>query len=344
MSERPSTASVLLALVVLGGCVFARGPASTIETGRGPALAFSPSGDFVATSGEGVRVFRVRDGALASTFPVPRKGGVAALAFSPDARWLAGVVEDGGEDTRRVQIWQVAAPVGVLDVGLVFPSPGNPVNGAVAYTRSGTLVAVLGSASSCTALGIYGQDRIPALRSLGPHLLPARPERVFTRLNEPTVFRADLSPDGSVVAIGREDRDGAIELWETASGRRLFTFENKARVTAFAISKDLVLGATAPNVVRVWSRRDGSTVGDLVGDWAPSDDRLWALAVSADGELAAAGGLVGKIHLWSIRDGRLLDALPGHSSVICALGFSPDGAVLASAGWDGTVKIWPLAK
>ncbi len=61
-----------------------------------------------------------------------------------------------------------------------------------------------------------------------------------------------------------------------------------------------------------------------------SPDRKW-LATACEGRL---------IHLWDIRDGKLVGTLRGHTDRIPALAWHPDSRRLFSAGWDTTVRVW----
>lgn len=315
-------------------------PASTLSVGRGPALAFSPSGDFVATSGEALRIWRVRDGALAATLPCPAR--VSALAFSPDARWLAGTLEEGQRDSKRIFIWSIRSETRGIATRLVYGVGHSITNGPIAFTPEGDMVALLSSASTVRGptLAIWTKNGDTLERPLGELATSEDPKG--RRYWEPCIFRGDFAPDGSVVALGRQDKDGALELWCTETGTRLLTLEASARASAFAVSNDVVAGAVAPNVVRLWSRRDGSLLGDLEGRWDAGDDTLWSLTFSPTGDLIAGGGLAGRIHVWSVHERTRVKEIPGHGGVICALAFSPKGDRIASAGWDGAVKFWEI--
>ncbi len=69
-------------------------------------------------------------------------------------------------------------------------------------------------------------------------------------------------------------------------------------------------------------------------------DKVYAVAVSPDGQLLASAGTDDKLRLWNMQTGRLINVLEGHSNWITDVRFSPTGKWLASSSWDGTIKIW----
>lgn len=76
-----------------------------------------------------------------------------------------------------------------------------------------------------------------------------------------------------------------------------------------------------------------------------SQAQLFAVALSPDGHLLAAGGTAGKVDLWNLADLSRPVRLPplgGFSSTVYSMVFSPDGRSLAAASNDGTVRQWAL--
>src|SRR5262249_50063026 len=47
--------------------------------------------------------------------------------------------------------------------------------------------------------------------------------------------------------------------------------------------------------------------------------------------------------LWDLERGQQVARLPGHTSFVWSLAFSPDGATLASGSGDATVRLWDTA-
>jgi len=73
-------------------------------------------------------------------------------------------------------------------------------------------------------------------------------------------------------------------------------------------------------------------------------DAILAVAFSADGDLLAAGGASGNVHLWRARDSELLSICRGRGRWVWAVTFSPVGDLLASSGSDCVVHLWELTE
>ncbi|MFQ5643305.1 MAG: WD40 repeat domain-containing protein [Thiogranum sp.] len=72
------------------------------------------------------------------------------------------------------------------------------------------------------------------------------------------------------------------------------------------------------------------------------DSGAHRIAFSPDGNRLASGGLRGKLHIWSVRDGRRIATLDGHRSSIRGLGWLND-EVLVSADRSGLLNVWVLS-
>ena len=71
--------------------------------------------------------------------------------------------------------------------------------------------------------------------------------------------------------------------------------------------------------------------------------QVWGVALTADGNRAASGGLDGVVRLWDVTTGRELCCLEGHKEATSLLAFAPDGR-LVSSSWDKTIRIWDTDK
>jgi WD40 repeat protein len=90
--------------------------------------------------------------------------------------------------------------------------------------------------------------------------------------------------------------------------------------------------------------QDTSLAGSLMRDtvFAEAVSATWAVAVSLDGKLWAAGGMQGKVRVWNEKGQTLQRIWQAHTDMVQTLAFSPDGRTLVSGSLDGTVKLWDL--
>ena len=60
-------------------------------------------------------------------------------------------------------------------------------------------------------------------------------------------------------------------------------------------------------------------------------------------QMLCAGSLdTFQVFVWSVKTGRLLEALAAHEGPVTSLSFSPVGPLLATASWDHTVRTWDI--
>ncbi len=120
------------------------------------------------------------------------------------------------------------------------------------------------------------------------------------------------------------------------------------RIDVDAAGRFLVTGSE-DKTVRVWDLASGRLLGTLrppIGEG--KEGKIYAVAISPDGELVAAGGWTSpsapeNIYLFDRLSGRLLRRLTGLPDVVNHLAFSPDGSRLAAIlGGSNGLRVFHL--
>jgi hypothetical protein len=251
------------------------------------------------------------------------RGGIEALAFSPDGSALAASAPGG-----RACLWDMTT--GGMTAALASPDsggPGAPDVTALAFSPDGQLLAAADAAGR-TALWSPGAGRLVVM-------LP-QPE-------SGGVPGVAFSPDGSTLAAG--GADGITCLWDVATRSEIAALARLegGGVSGVAFSPDgLTLAAGgAGGVTCLWDVRAGSVTVTLA---VPGAGPVSGVAFSPDGTLVATGDADGGAYLWDPA-GRWLATLadPAATSVL-AVAFSPDGSTLAAADASGRLYLWSVRR
>ncbi|TDC57179.1 hypothetical protein E1281_05955 [Actinomadura sp. KC345] len=290
------------------------------------------------------------------------RGGVTAMAFSPDG----SVIATGGEDG-ATRLWD-AASRRRLGAPISHRKDNCSDVAQVAFAPDGRTLA-----TAC--LGIVRFWDVATHREAGA---PLDLETAVTALA--------YSPDGRTLATG--DRSGVVRQWDAAThrprgapmGRADDSPERSTAVHAVAFSRDgkTLVTASKDKTARLWDTATSDRVGDPfkghtqdVTDVAVSPDgrtlatvsfdrtaRLWdmatreqtgvlrdrragynAIAFSPDGTRIATGGDTGRTVLWDTAGREQVLALSDNVAPVEEVAFSPDGRLLAAASADGTVRL-----
>jgi WD40 repeat protein len=156
-----------------------------------------------------------------------------------------------------------------------------------------------------------------------------------------------MSSDGKTLASAGEDM--AVQLWEVASAKPLAKLEGqKDWISCLAFSLDgrqLASGAFDGSVC-IWDVAGATKIVSLPAPSSPPPKikpdpvPCGALAFSPDGKTLYLGGADGVIQVINPADGKILRALPGHTSAITGLAVHPAGNLLASVAKDRTIRLW----
>ncbi len=162
------------------------------------------------------------------------------------------------------------------------------------------------------------------------------------------------SPDQKTLASGGDNKQ--VRTWTSEYGQPIDCFVgHDAPITGLSFAGDSTILSAGGGAVNAWDPYPAwpleRTIGGITQGTPPPDqgleDRVLALAFSADGKILASGGgqpsRSGELRLWNVADGALLRTIsPSHSDTIFAIEFSPDNRYLASAGADRMMKVFDV--
>ncbi|MFO0964394.1 MAG: WD40 repeat domain-containing protein [Gemmataceae bacterium] len=278
-------------------------------------LAFSPSGDVLASAGgDTIHLWKKDQAKPWQTWRTPGSP-LSVIAFSADGAYLAS-----GHQDRKVRLWHVAR---------------GEEKWAQEAQRSG--IGTLAFAPDGLSLVTGGADS----RVHQWDVATGKMLRVFQRGSEFWLGTAAFSPDGRQLFAG--GYDGATKLFDVVTGREIRAFGG-AMFSAMALSasaKTLAVSTTGEGrpfraggrqAIRLYEVRTGQVRKEL-GQHGPAD---FLVVFSPDGRSVAGRARdEGVIHLWDIASGQLLASFAGGGGGTFA--FSADGLRLAQARADNIV-------
>ncbi len=152
-----------------------------------------------------------------------------------------------------------------------------------------------------------------------------------------------LNGDGSMVLAGAED--ASVRLFDLARMQCVRAFEghtDKVVLAGFSGDESRIISYSQDRTLRVWDVKSGKEIR-AVKPYA-GNYQVLAIALNANGTVAAAAGDDKKIYVYSVETGEKYAELSGHTDTVSSLSISADGKTLLSGSWDRSLRVWDLTK
>jgi len=275
-------------------------------------VQFAPDGKLLATAGfDGtVRLWDVASGTQTARLD-DHNFRVLSISFSADGQHLASTSDQGG----HLLIWDVGDPdtVSHYKVGLGAVT-------ALAFSPDSTILGTVG-ANGTTQLHLLASDRTRTLFG-------------SSQANKSLAFPSD----GRIVSITDEGRVAVLGP-DDVQGKALEGLDGRAQNVVASDDGKLIVAGSSTGAIGRW---DGATGAAQPLIRSQNLRQIYALAISGDGKLIAAGGPPddSRIELWDAGSGKLLRTLASGTSAIANLAFQPRGVLLAVTNVEGALQLW----
>ena len=186
-----------------------------------------------------------------------------------------------------------------------------------------------------------------ALRAQGlPHLR----ERFRTSQESEALVRTLVGHTAAVwgVALMPDERsalsashDGAIKIWELASGCELRPLSGHAsQVNGVAVTPNgrRAVSAYDDNTLKLWDLESGRDIRTLLGHASSVN----GVVVTPNGQRAISASKDATLKVWDLERGCEVRTLLGHASSVNGVAVMPGGGQVISASDDCTLKVWDL--
>jgi WD40 repeat protein len=152
------------------------------------------------------------------------------------------------------------------------------------------------------------------------------------------------SPDGTRM-VSVNSYNGAIELWDVATGQHLAFCPRLPMIHVAAWSPDgeyVALASTGmPGTIHIWHPKNNAIVSK--NQDGGHDNWSSSLGWSPDSNSIASSSHRHSVQVWEAATGLGISNYLGHTTTITGVAWSPDGRYIASASMDGLIQVWDAA-
>ena len=286
-------------------------------------MAFSPDGSTLAVGGFKEILLHNADGSDIKGRLLGRSDKIHSIHFSADGKRLVAI---GGTPARfgELQVWDLES---------------QKLLRAVTSTVD-TLFA--GDLSADGKRAVFGA----ADKNVRMVDLETGEELYKAGHHEDWVLQVVFGIDGKrIVSVSR---DRAAKLADAATGafqENVNFLRDKLYAVARHPRRDYVLVGGEDRVPYLYTmdRPRALKIADdstLVRKYEEQDGKIFALAFSPDGSMAAVGGVSSEVPVYDTETGERIASCKGHDGGIFVIAFHPNGKMLATGGFDGVVRIF----
>ena len=282
------------------------------HTGLAMVVAWSPAGDWLASTGEDgvIMLWHALSGEDVLSYS-GHSGKVKAIVWSPTGERLASAGEDG-----TVHVWDA-----VSGACLVAYSRHQSTVNALAWSPNGGYLA---SASDDGTVQVWNATTSEHIYTYTGHISG--------------VHLLGWSYDSQRIASS--EQDSYVHVWEAITGERAFVYRHPTNVRALAWSPNRhnIAVAGESDMVLFWDAVPESTLSGF----STSCTSIYTLSWSPDGAHLALSGITGEVWVCEAGTGRNTLCYKEHTGQVTALAWASDSQHIASASLDGTVAVWTI--
>ncbi|MBL8826233.1 MAG: WD40 repeat domain-containing protein [Planctomycetaceae bacterium] len=262
---------------------------------------------------------------------------VRSLAVSSDGQWLVS-----GSEDETLKIWSLpsgkhqATMTGHRDpVNSVAISPDDKLIASASDDNTVRMWSLPAGANQRTLTGHSGNVYVVAFTPTGDKL---------ASMGTGTELKLWSMPSGVAVESfqGLSRAVEALNRWNVPPALRDILAEPRTHVTAFAIAneaKRLAYAAGSSGTkIHVWKLPDG----EALPPFSRHSGRIFALAISVDGQLLASSATDKTIKITNLVDASVVRSI-SVTTWPNALAFTGDGRSVISGHSDGSIIIWDVA-